>query len=141
MILCLAARHTLEEVVADPNNSKAISKPYAITVRGSYNKSKNALDLGPAHSQIIIHIDALIKNPSLLTGDHASHETGALYGIRWDQTIIHHIHSILHQLPHLQQALVAFLQGARAKWVDFTKEFEQGSGIADSTEEERLLSF
>jgi len=27
------------------------------------------------------------------------------------------------------------------KWVDFTNEFEQGSGIADSIKEERLLSF
>ena len=92
--------------------SEAISKPYAITVCGSCNKSKNALDLGLAHSQIIVHIDTLINNPCLLTGDHASHKTGALYGICWDQTIIHHIHSILHQLPHLQQALIAFLQSA-----------------------------
>jgi len=121
--------------------SEAISKPYAITVRGSYNESKNALDLGPAHLQIITHIDILIKSPNLLLGDHASHKTGALYGTHWDQAIIDHIHSIHNHLPHLQQALVAFLQGARAKWVVFTKEFEKGSDISNSTAEERLLSF
>jgi hypothetical protein len=121
--------------------SEAISKPYAISVRGSFNESKNALDLGPAHLQIISHIDILIKNPDLLIGDHTSHETGALYRTHWDQTIINHIHSIRNQLPHLRQALIAFLQGARAKWVDFTKEFMPGSDISDSTAEELLLSF
>ena len=121
--------------------SEAISKPYAITVRGSYNESKNALDLGPIHLQIITHIDILLKNPDLLIGDHTSHETGALYGTRWDQAIIDHIHSICNQFPHLRQALVAFLQGARAKWVSFTKEFKEGSDISNSTAEERLLSF
>ncbi|KAF9641986.1 hypothetical protein BDM02DRAFT_3106196, partial [Thelephora ganbajun] len=121
--------------------SEAISKPYAITVRGSYNKSKNALDLGPIHSQIIIHLDALIQNPDLLVSDDASHETGALYGTLWDQAILDHIHSTRDQLPHLQRALVAFLQGSRAKWVTFTKEFEKGSAISNSTAKERLLSF
>ena len=120
--------------------SEAISKPYAVTVRGSYNESKNALDLGPAHLKIITHIDTLIENLDLLVGDHASHETGALYGIHWDQAVVHHIHSIHHQLSHLRKALVAFLQGARAKWVSFTKEFAQESPISDSAEE-RLLSF
>ena len=121
--------------------SEAISKPYAISVRGSLNESKNALDLGPAHLQIIGHIDTLAKNPDLLIGDHTSHETGALYGTRWDQDIINHVHSIRDQLPHLRQALVAFLQGAQAKWVGFTKEFGPGSEISDTTAEERRLSF
>jgi hypothetical protein len=121
--------------------SEAISKPYAISVRGSFNESKNALDLGPAHSQIISHIDTLIENPDLLIGDNTSHETGALYRTHWDQAIINYMHSIRNQLPHLRQALIAFLQGAQAKWVDFTKEFTQGSDISDSTAQERLLSF
>jgi len=121
--------------------SEAISKPYAIAVRGSYNESKNALDLGPIHLQIITHIDILLKNPDLLIGDHASYKTGALYGTNWDQAIIDHIHSIRNQFPHLQQALIAFLQGAQAKWVSFTKEFKKGSEISNSTAEERLLSF
>jgi hypothetical protein len=121
--------------------SEAVSKPYAIAVRGSYNESKNALDLGPAHQEIILHIDAIIKIPNLLIGDNASHETGALYGTRWDQTVIDHIHSIRDQLPYLQPALVAFLEGSRAKWVNFTKEFADGSDISNSTAEERLLSF
>jgi hypothetical protein len=121
--------------------SEAISKPYAIAVRGSYNELKNALDLGPAHSQIITHIDVLIEHPDLLIGDHTSHETGALYKTQWDQVIIDHIHSIYDQLPHLQPALIAFLQGARAKWVGFTSEFAEGSDISNSTAEERLLSF
>ena len=92
--------------------SEAISKPYAIAVRGSHNESKNALDLEPIHSQIIIHLDVLIQNPNLLIGDHPSHETGALYGTRWDQAIIDHIHSVQDDCPHLLPALVAFLQGA-----------------------------
>lgn len=121
--------------------SEAISKPYSVTVRGSYNESKNALDLGPLHSQIVTHIDTLIENPGLLISDDASHETGALNEAHWDQTIINHIYSIHDELPHLQQALVAFLQGARAKWVPFTKEFQKGSDISNSTAEERLLSF
>ena len=121
--------------------SEAISKPYAITVRGSINESKNALDLGPIHLQIITHIDGLIENPSLLIGDNVSHETGALYGTRWDQDIVDHILFIRDSLPHLQPALIAFLQGAREKWVVFTKEYKKGSEVANSTAEERRLSF
>jgi len=121
--------------------SEAVSKPYAISVRGTYNESKNALDLGPDHLKIITHVDTLIKNPSLLIGDQPSHKTGALYGTCWDQDIIDHIHSIHNQLPYLQQALIAFLQGAREKWVDFIKEYAEGSDISNSTAEERLLSF
>ena len=121
--------------------SEAISKPYAIAVRGSYNEAKNALDLGPAHWTIITHIDALIKNPDLLIGDQASYETGALYKTHWDQDIMNHVHSIHDQLPYLQQALVAFLQGAQTKWVTFIREYAEGSDISNSTAEERLLSF
>lgn len=120
--------------------SEAISRPYAATVRGSFNEHKNALDLGPIHLQIITHIDILIGNPDLLIGDHTSYETGALYRTRWEDAVINHIHSIRDRLPHLRQALVAFLRGARVKWVDFTKEFSDGSAIANSTAEERLLS-
>ena len=121
--------------------SEAISKPYAVAVRGSINESKNALDLGPIHLQIITHHDTLINDPSLLIGDNASHETGALYGTHWDEGIINHILSIRNDLPHLQQALVAFLEGSREKWVTFTNEYREGSEIANSTPEERRLSF
>ena len=81
--------------------SEAVSKPYAVSVRGSLNESKNALDLGPAHQQIIDHINALVGNPNLLIGDYTSYKTEALYGTRWDQVIIDYIHSIRDQLPHL----------------------------------------
>jgi len=121
--------------------SEAISKPYALTVRGLYNESKNALDMGEAHQKIITHIDILIGNPDLLIGSDTSYKTGALYGSPWNQAIIDYIHSIRDELPHLQEALVAFLHGARGKWVVFTAEFAPGSKISNSTMEERLLSF
>lgn len=121
--------------------SEAISKPYALMVRGSFNESKNALDLREVHHQILTHINILIDNPDLLIGEHTSHETGALYRTPWNRAIINYIHSIHNELPYLQQALVAFLHGARAKWVPFTKEFSPGSKLSNSTAEERLLSF
>ena len=64
--------------------SKAVSKPYALTIRGSYNESKNALDMGENHQEIIMHIDTLIESPDLLVGNHTSCETGALYRTPWN---------------------------------------------------------
>lgn len=121
--------------------SGAISKPYALSVQGSYNESKNALDMGEAHQQIITHINTLIKNPDLLIGNCASCKTGALYGTPWNQAVINYLHSIHDKLPFLQQALLAFLHGAQAKWIIFTREFAQWSDISNSTAEEHLLLF
>ena len=128
----LADPKTWTELAVFTLYSEAISKPYALTVWGSYNESKNALDMGADHQKIIAHTDTLIKNPDLLIGDHTSYETGALYGTPWNQAIIDYIHSIRDELPNLQQALLAFLHGARAKWVVFTKEFAPGSDTREA---------
>ena len=85
---------TMTEMVILALYHKSVSTPYTMQVRGSINKWKNALDLGPLHDDIEDHCDAIIDNPELLIGDHVLYTTGAFYGTPWDQAIIDHILSI-----------------------------------------------
>jgi len=132
---------TMTEMAVLTLYHESISKPYAMQVHGSINEWKNALDLGPLHDDIEDHCDAIVDNPDLLIGDHVSHATGAFYGTQWDQAVVDHILSTRDQLPHLRDALVAFLKGAREGWRVFTEEFEPDSEISRATAEERALGF
>jgi hypothetical protein len=132
---------TMTEMAVLALYHESVSKPYAMQVRGLINEHKNALDLGPLHSDLVTHCDAIINQPSLLIGEAVSHTTGAFYGIPWNQHIIDDI--LLHQdkFPHLDRALVAFFKGAREKWPAFTEEFRPGSEISGLTVEEKALAF
>jgi len=132
---------TMTEMAVLTLYHESVSKPYAMQVRGLANEHKNALDLGPLHSDLEAHCDAIARSPALLIGDNVSQTTGAFYGTPWDQPIIDHILSIRNQLPHLSRALVAFFKGALEKWPAFTDEFGPGSEISQMTAEERALAF
>ena len=132
---------TMTEMAVLTLYHESVSKPYAMQVRGLANEHKNALDLGPLHSDLEAHCDAIARNPALLIGNNVSQITGAFYGTRWDQLVINHILSIQNQLPYLGRALAAFFKGAHEKWPAFTDEFGPGSEISQMTAEERALAF
>jgi len=132
---------TMTEMAVLTLYHESVSKPYARQVRGLANEHKNALDLGPLHSDLEAHCSAIAENPAILLGVDVSHKTGAFYGIPWDQTVIDHILSIRNQLPHLDRALVAFFKGACQKWPAFTEEFGPDSESSKMTAEEKALSF
>lgn len=132
---------TMTEVAVLTLYHESVSKPYAKQVRGLINEHKNALDLGPLHSDLVAHCDMIIANPALLIGDAVSHKTGAFYKTRWDRPIIDGILSRRDQFPHLGRALVAFFKGARQKWPAFTEEFGPNSEISKLTADEKALAF
>ena len=132
---------TMTEMAVLTLYHESVSKPYAMQVRGLINEDKNALDLGPLHSDIEAHCDAIINEPALLIGETVSPMTGAFYGTPWDQRTINDILSHRDQFPHLDRALVTFFKGARKKWPAFTKEFQPGLKISQLTAEEKALAF
>lgn len=137
----LADLATITEMAVLALYHESVSKLYAMEVHGLANEHKNALDLGPLHSNLETHCDIIAKNPMLLLGDNVLHTTGAFYGTLWDQPVIDHILSISNQLPHLNHALIAFFKGACKKWPTFTEEFRPGSEISQMTTEEKALAF
>ena len=137
----LADPITMTEMAVLTLYHESVSKPYARQVRGLANEYKNALDLGPLHSDLEAHCSAIAENPAILLGNNVTYETGAFYGTPWDQAVIDHILSIRNQLPHLDRALVAFFEGACEKWPAFTEEFAPDSESSKMTAEEKALSF
>jgi hypothetical protein len=132
---------TMTEIAVLALYHESVSKPYAMQVCGVINENKNALDLGPLHHDLETHCDTIIGEPSLLIGNTISHTTGAFYGTPWNQDTIDCIRSRQNQLPHLEQALVAFFKGAREKWPAFTEEFHPNSEASQLTAEEKALVF
>ena len=132
---------TMTEVAVLALYHESTSKPYAMQVRGVVNEQKNALDLGPLHHDLEAHLDTIIENPGLLTGDTISHTTGAFCKTPWDQDLIDTIISRRQELPHLDRALVAFFKGVREKLPAFTEEFKPGSDVSQLTAQEKALAF
>ena len=137
----LADPPTMTEMAVLALYHESVSKPYALQVRGLTNEHKNALDLGPLHSDVEAHCDAIINTPTLLVGDDISHTTGAFYGTPWNHLTIDSISSHQGRFPDLDRALVAFFKGAHEKWPAFTEEFKPGSEISQLTAEEKALAF
>lgn len=50
------------------------------------------------------------------------------------------VHKVAPRLPNLQDALVAFFNGALATWERFTAEFEEGSSVYDLSPSEKDLA-
>ena len=132
---------TMTEMAVLALYHESVSKPYTMQVRGLVNEHKNALDLGPLHSDLVTHCDAVIDDPTLLVGGAVSHTTGAFYGTPWNQLTVNSILSHQDQFPHLDRALVAFFKGAREKWPAFMEEFGPDSEISQLTVEEKKLAF
>ena len=122
--------------------SQAISIPFARRVRTSNNEALNGLDIGPDYDRIKQHMKAVIDNPDLLLGQGASHEAGTLYGEKWDnKSVIGFIRDNQDSLPHLQEVLIAFFQGALEKWEEFTQDICNDPKVTGATPEQRHLAF
>ena len=88
-------------------------------------------------------LQSIIDNPSRWLEDNvaATHEISSLDGKEWDQWSLDVLDAIQKNkttLPDLEDAIIAFVQGARETFVDrFSDEFKEGNGINELTETER----
>ncbi|KAI0063127.1 hypothetical protein BV25DRAFT_1802759 [Artomyces pyxidatus] len=131
---------TLTELSVLVLYSQAITHPYMRVIRGSDIGDANMLNYGPYHREVLTFIQKLIDEPALLLGDTATYKTGSLDGKEWFRSeAVAVVRELAPSLPHLEGALVAFLQGSLATWERFTSEFAPGGliDLATATERER----
>ena len=133
---------TLTELSVMSLYSQAISIPFIQHICAPAELPLNGLDLGPDYDRIKSHMEAIIEQPDLLIGQAASHETGTLYGCSWDNKVVtEFIQANRGSLPHLQDVLIAFFQGALETWQDFTKDICSDAKVTGATPEQRRLAF
>ncbi|KDQ11676.1 hypothetical protein BOTBODRAFT_113985 [Botryobasidium botryosum FD-172 SS1] len=131
---------TLTELCVLILYSQAISHPYMRDVRGV--AFVNLLDLGAKHKEVIDFLDLLLRDRQLLLSPSASYETGSLDGKPWERPeAIYAVQRLAPKLPHLEGALIAFLEGARDTWVRFTSEFAEGGKIATASASKKCCTF
>ena len=88
---------TLAELSVMSLYSQVISVPFTRHIR-TPGVSLNGLDLGPDYDCIKNHMVAVINNPDLLLSPGASHDSGTLYGEKWDnEDVIEFIRA--HRIP------------------------------------------
>ncbi len=120
----------------------AISQPYTKYMRWAHAQNINMLDLGDYHKLVHGHIKRIARDPGLLLGPSATHETGSLDGKAWaSPEAFAAIQNMAPELPHLKPVLVAFFKGASETWKRFTSEFTPGGLIDEATQEEKDLAF
>ncbi|PPR01504.1 hypothetical protein CVT26_015127 [Gymnopilus dilepis] len=114
----------------------AVSRPFMQHVR----KHDNILDLRGFFERKVAFLQSIIDDPSLWTGDKITHKTACLDGLEWDEwslKVLEAVQKLKAELPDLNQAIVAFLQGAKQTFVErFSDEFKPGSDIDQLTQEE-----
>ncbi|KDQ15074.1 hypothetical protein BOTBODRAFT_109214, partial [Botryobasidium botryosum FD-172 SS1] len=130
---------TLTELCVLVLYSQSISHPY---MREVWGMLKNLLELGGEHRRVLGHLQKLLDDRQLILSPQASYETGALDGKPWERPdAFYAVQRLAPQLPHLEGALIAFLEGARDTWVRFTSEFEEGGKIASASASEKRRAF
>jgi hypothetical protein len=101
---------------------------------------ENMLQLCEFFEKKASFLQAIIDKPSLWTGDDMLHETASLDRQEWDEfslKVIAAVKALKEQLPDLDDAIVAFVGGARETFVErFSDEFKNGSGIDSLTDDE-----
>jgi hypothetical protein len=122
---------TLTELAVLAIYAQSVSRPYMAYVR-SYRG--NALDLGPFHEQLKVHIRKLIANTDLLLTPDASARDAAFLGAPWGcLEVMQHIWDSPDTYPNLDVLLVEFLEGALETWDRFISEFAEDGGIVGLT--------
>jgi hypothetical protein len=133
-------RSTFTEIIVLSLYGQAASAPFAQFLRSS--RDRNGLDLGPDYDRLKRHIQKIIDHPALLISPSIDAATSSFDGKPWeDASVIHKIEEIHPEYPDLEDALVAFFQGALDKLETFTEEFSEGSPLSKATPEERWLAF
>jgi hypothetical protein len=124
---------TLTELCVLTLYNIAVSRPFMAHVR----THENILKLREFLEKKALFLQSIIDKPSLWTGDKVLHEKGCLNGQEWNQwslQVYDAIKVLKPQLPDLDHAVIAFLQGARKTFVErFSDEFKDGGDIDKMT--------
>lgn len=130
---------TISELAVLAIYAEAVSYPYMKAIRAS---GDNMLNLGPLHSHVYNHMQKIISDPNILIGQDISFAIATLDGEEWQNTaVVKKVLDLAPTLPHFQDLLVVFFEGAAETWKRFTSEFAPGGLIDEATVEERELAW
>lgn len=114
----------------------AVSRPFMQHVR----THENILKLHDFFEKKASFLQTIIEEPSIWTGDNIFHEKANLDSQEWDEfavKVITAIQLLKPQLTDLNEAVTAFVKGARDTFIErFSDEFKEGGGIDQLTESE-----
>jgi hypothetical protein len=130
---------TITELAVLAIYAEAVSYPY---MKAIHSSGDNMLNLGPLHCRVYDHMQKIINDPDILIGRDISYATASLDGDEWQNTaVVKKVLDLAPTLPHLQDLLVVFFEGAAETWKHFTSEFAPGGLIDEATVEERELAW
>ncbi|KAJ7589240.1 hypothetical protein C8J56DRAFT_1048873 [Mycena floridula] len=117
-----------------------VTVPYIEYVRDS---SKNGVELGPFHSDVLDHIRKGIANPeSFLKKDPDAYIFATLDGRPFRHPdVMTAIHERIPHFPHIVPILKAFLEGTVGTWIRFSAEYARGGIIDGSSADEKDLAW
>lgn len=138
--LCKALRcpSTLTELCVLALYGQTVSLPYMAIVRGPEATLAGALNMGPTQMKVICHVQCFRDNLHLFTSSEASPEQSTFDGVQWrSNEVFYAIKALLPSLPHFDQVLYAFLNGALSVWERFSDDYQPTGCIGMSTTTER----
>jgi len=128
---------TLTELCVLALYNVAVSRPFMVYVRSH----DNFLQLEDLFNKKTSFLSSIIQTPELWTRDTQNYEDASLLGAEWEEwgvKVLTAVHSLQPQLPDLNDAVIAFVTGARDTFVErFSDKFKKGSGIDELTTSER----
>lgn len=132
---------TLTELAVLALYQQVITHPYSRLVRKDEDSPLNALDLGPLHGDLLVHIQCLIDEPEILLNfSEKCYIDAAFDGRPFERPdCLSKIKELrgAGRLPHLQARFVDSLSGAKSTWTRFSAEFAADGIIAGLSDEER----
>ena len=118
-----------------------ISRPFMQCVRSH----DNILELESFFQKKADFLQTIINNPQLWISQDFSYQVSSLNGQKWDKwcfKVMESARNLAPQLQDLENAILAFVKGARDTFVDrFSDEFKKGGDIDKMTPEERHALF
>ena len=118
-----------------------VSRPFMQYVRSH----DNILELENFFQKKVDFLQSVINNPQLWISQDFSHQVSSLNGQKWDKwclKVMESARNFAPQLQDLENAILAFVKGARDTFVDkFSDEFKKGGDIDKMTPEERHALF
>ncbi|KJA18866.1 hypothetical protein HYPSUDRAFT_69639 [Hypholoma sublateritium FD-334 SS-4] len=143
----LHCNSTLTELAVLALYAESVSYPYMKYIRTSAKNKENMLDLGPFHMKVYNHMQSIIEDPHLLIGNNAAdntdlYKTATLNGEKWENSeVVEKILALIPTLPHFQELLLAFFEGAAETWERFTSEFLPGGLIDEAGSADKDLAW
>jgi len=133
----LKNKETLTELCMLALYNAAVSRPFMQHVC----LHENLLELGPFFQKKVEFLESISRNPKIWTGNNLSDNKATLGGNGWDEwglNIVNAVHKFTADLPNLDKAVTAFVNGAKTTFSErFSDEFKAGGDIDTLTDTEQ----